>query len=305
MKDFLSLKKSKKKLSILLFAALLLFLLLDIYTKVLSSENNIFSLPSLPFSLTYPVLKTKAQPVLTARGVIVMDRDSKVVLFSKNPNLRFSSASTTKIMTFLTAFSFFKLDDTLEIKTSTVEAYVQGFQEGQKFTLENLLYAMLLPSANDAALAISQNYKNGEGDFVREMNINAYKMHLFNTHYGDPIGLNDEENYTTPLDLARLTSIALQNKVFAKIVSTKEKVITDFANQKYVLENRNKLLGEDGVFGVKTGYTQEAGEVLVTSKLENGHTIIIVVMGSEDRFADTKKILDLITGNIIYLPIHP
>ena len=234
-----------------------------------------------------------------------MDGDSKTVLFSKNPQLRFSPASTTKIMTALTALNTFKPDDILTVKTATNDGSVLGLQEGEKITFENLLYALLLPSANDAALAIAQNYPGGETEFVKKMNENAKKYNLFNTHYEDPAGLLDDGDYTTPLDLARLASIALKNPEFAKIVSTKNKIITDVSGANiYPLDNLNKLLGSDGVDGVKTGYTQEAGEVLVTSKMENGHAIILVVMLSSDRFLDTERLLDLVSGNITYLSIH-
>ena len=129
---------------------------------------------------------------------------------------------------------------------------------------------------------------------------------LANTHYGDPAGLLDAQDYTTPFDLARLASFAVGNPLIKKIVATKEKIITDTSGTSvYPLENLNKLLGIDGVNGVKTGFTQEAGEVLVTSKLEKGKTIIIVIMGSDDRFLDTKKLLDLVNNNLSFLSIHP
>ncbi len=88
-------------------------------------------------------------------------------------------------------------------------------------------------------------------------------------------------------------------------MSTKEKVVFDLSGNNYKIKNLNKLLGFDGVDGIKTGFTEGAGQVLVTSKLEKDHTIIIVVMGSEDRFLDTQKLLAMISGNVTYLPIHP
>ena len=117
--------------------------------------------------------------------------------------------------------------------------------------------------------------------------------------------MDDFGDYTTPFDLARLASFAVLNPDFKKIVATRQKVISDIYGNTYDLQNLNILLGVDGVNGVKTGYTEEAGQVLVTSKLEKGKTIIIVVMGSIDRFADTEKLLDLINNNLSYLSIHP
>lgn len=252
----------------------------------------------------YPVFKINYYPQISARGAVVMDSDSKVVLYSKNPDLRFSSASTSKIMTALTALDIFKPGDILTVKNATSEGAVLGLKNGQKMTFGNLLYGLLLPSANDVAFTIAQNFPS-EKDFVRQMNINAIKYNLYNTHYQDPAGLEDDGDYTTPLDLARLSSIAIKNETFARVVSTKEKNIVDISGNSYQIKNLNKLLGIDGVDGIKTGTTIGAGQVLVTSKKEGNHTIIIVVMGSEDRFLDTQKLLSMVSGNITYLPIHP
>jgi D-alanyl-D-alanine carboxypeptidase len=209
-------------------------------------------------------------------------------------------------MTALTALDYFKRSDILTVKQATDEGSILGLVAGEKMTFENLLYALLLPSANDAALVIAQNYPGEEQAFVKAMNEKAKTLELFNTHYADPAGLVDEGDYTTPFDMARLASFAVQNPTLKKIVGTKEKVIGDTSGALvYDLTNLNKLLGIDGVNGVKTGYTEEAGQVLVTSKDEKGKTIIIVVMKSEDRFMDTAKLLDLVSNNLTYLSIHP
>lgn len=252
-----------------------------------------------------PVIKTEYDPNISAKGAIVMDADSRVVLYSKNPDLRFSTASTTKIMTALTALDYFGLQDVLIVKQATNEGSVLGLIQGDRLTFENLLYAMLLPSANDAALTISQNYPKGEESFIIKMNEKAKYFDLYNTHYSDTAGLHDSGDYTTPFDLARLASFAIKNETLKKVVSTKDRFIYTLSGQVYEVSNLNKLLGVDGVTGIKTGYTEEAGQVLVTSREENGKTIIIVVMGSEDRFADTQNLLNLIRNNVTYLSIHP
>lgn len=300
MKDFPLLNK-KTYFALLSLLIILFGLDYKVYSsgevpKVLGETSAITS--------EYPILRTNYYPQISAKGAVVMDADSKVVLYSKNPNLRFSSASTAKIMTALTALDFFKPDDILTVKDATSEGVVLGLKTGQKMTFENLLYGLLLPSANDVAFTIAQNFTSEDG-FVRRMNVNAIKYNLYNTHYQDPAGLEDDGDYTTPLDLASLSSIAVKNPTFAKIVSTKEKTIVDTAGNNYQLKNLNKLLGIDNVTGIKTGTTAGAGQVLVTSKKEGDHTIIIVVMGSEDRFLDTKKLLAVVSGNITYLPIHP
>ncbi len=311
MKGFQPKNKRLKIFYLFTLPVVLIILLLVILTVnfVITSLNVQYKLRDLPFSVSkeakMPVIKLDFVPDISAQGAIIMDADSKVVLYSKNPYLRFSTASTTKIMTALTALAHFKPNDILTVKQASNDGSVLGLMQGQKFTFEDLLYAMLLPSANDAALAISQNYPGGEPNFVAKMNEKAHNFQLYNTHYQDPAGLDDFGDYTTPFDLARLASFAVLNPDFKKIVATRQKVISDIYGNTYDLQNLNILLGVDGVNGVKTGYTEEAGQVLVTSKLEKGKTIIIVVMGSIDRFADTEKLLDLINNNLSYLSIHP
>lgn len=262
-----------------------------------------------PFEITqslYPSFKSPIDPDITAKAVVVIDNESKVLLFSKNPNLLFSMASTTKIMTALVALDYYKTNDILTIKTENVEGVNVGFKIREKLLFEDILYAMLLPSGNDAALALAQNYSGGEEVFVRKMNEKARVLKLNNTNFADAIGLEDSRDYTTPLDLAQLASAALKNETFAKIVATPTWEITDITGKNsYLLNNLNKLLGIRGVNGVKTGYTDEAGQVLVTSKKEGDNTIVIVVMDSQDRFSDTAKLLNLISENVNYLSIHP
>jgi serine-type D-Ala-D-Ala carboxypeptidase (penicillin-binding protein 5/6) len=312
MKGFLiNFFKKKKKHILYTFILLCLLILLggafiDVVLRYYIFDKNIREFPLKIASKEYPAFKIPINPNISAKAVVIMDKDTKTLLFSKNPNLLFSMASTTKIMTALIALDYYKLDDILTIKTENVEGVNVGFKIGEKIYFKDVLYAMLLPSGNDAALAIAQNYPGGENIFVQKMNEKAKLLHLDNTNFADSIGLEDSRDYTTPLDLARLASSALENKVFADVVSTKIWQITDITGaNKYLLNNLNKLLGYRGVNGVKTGYTTEAGQVLVTSKNEDNHTLVIVVMDSEDRFLDTTRLLDEISGNINYLSIQP
>ena len=262
-----------------------------------------------PFPLVkaadYPVLERAFSPLVTAQAAYIIDDTSKVVLYEKNDTIRFSPASTTKMMTALVALDYYKLNDLLTIKRSGVEPVVVGFPYGAKVTLKDLLYSMFLPSGNDAAFAIGDNYPGGESAFVAAMNRKAKLLHLDNTHYGDPVGLADDQDYTTVRDMAILASYVVNNPVLAPIIATKEKIITDSTGATYDLKNLNKLLGLYGVNGVKTGYTGEAGEVLATSAVIHGHTFIIIVMRSQNRFADTVKLLQLITNNVSFVSIHP
>lgn len=335
MKDFLfwekikkinlSVPKSKfKKESFYFFPPIFLILILIAIILVNVSiqkeieENRVKEFTSSFSPSPYPIAKNDLfdssanldSPLqyISANSAVVVDDTSKVILFGKNENLRFSTASTAKIMTALTALAYFKLKDVLTVQTEGVEGSVVGFNKGEKVFFEDLLYGMLLPSGNDAALAIAQNYPGGEEAFVRKMNEKALSLNLFNTHFADPAGLMDDENYSTALDLSRLASFALKNPVLATVVSTKEKIISNAEGTiKYPISNLNKLLGYFGINGVKTGFTDGAGGVLVTSKVdedtESGkkHTYFIVVMKSKDRFLDTEQILNFIfSGNILY-----
>ncbi|MBF8250184.1 MAG: Peptidase protein [Candidatus Levybacteria bacterium] len=303
-------KKKKRHILYTFISLCLLILLTSAFLDIVLRYYNFSKeIKKIPFEITnqqYPVFKYSINPDLTAKAIIIMDKDSKTVLFAKNPNLLFSMASTTKIMTALVALDYYKMDDVLTIQTENVEGVNVGFKVGEKLKFADILYAMLLPSGNDAALALAQNYPGGKDAFVKKMNEMAHLFHLNNTNFADSIGLEDSRDYTTPLDLARLASKTMENEIFAKIVATKAWEITDVTGgNKYSLTNLNKLLGIQGVNGVKTGYTTEAGQVLVTSKKEGDHTLIIIVMDSQDRFFDTSKLLYKISGNVNYLSIHP
>jgi len=336
MKDFhLSIKKSlsnnfkpffnfcKENLWIFPLAFLFLgFLNLTLLNKEVKESLQIKNFQDAPVTATftsyYPVLNkvlgdkffvsredVSSSLDITAQGAIIMDDESKVILFSKNTNLRFSTASTAKIMTALVGMDYFKEKDILTVFQEKVEGSNVGFKEGEKVFFEDLLYGLLLPSGNDAAYAIAQNYNGGIDSFVIKMNEKAKELDLLNTHFSDPAGLLDDEDYTTVLDLARLSSVALRNENFRKVVGTKNKFITDTTGQqKYFLSNLNKLLNEEGVTGIKTGFTEGAGGVLTTSKNYESdgkmHRLIIVVMKSEDRFLDTQKILDYLSSGIEY-----
>lgn len=285
---------------------LLAIIFIDVSLQQYNHVNKIILAPIESTVSNYPILSQTIEPNISAKAAVVMDNDSKVILFSKNPNLLFSMASTTKIMTALVAMNHYKLDDILTIQTTGIGGIRLGFMSGEKIFFKDLLFALLLPSSNDAALALAQNYKGGELAFVKKMNEYAKFLHLNNTSFADPAGLGDDLDHTTALELATLASIALKNKLFAEIVSTKHKIITDADGLfSYSIFNLNKLLGIDGINGVKTGFTDEAGQVLVTSKNQNGHTLIAVVMNSENRFTDTKLLLDYVSNNLTYSPIHP
>lgn len=320
MKGSQSLKKEKKQqkkvnkkrsyefdLQLILVPLILLIILaiislINIHVLQDIERNKLAESDSIAKVNPYPFVKSVSMPTISAKAAIIADADSQVILFSKNPQLRFSMASTTKIMTALTALDYYKDDSVLTVNTPGTEGSRIGLQQGEKLYFKDLLYAMLLPSANDAALVIAENYPGDKEEFVRKMNEKAQSLHLSQTHFSDPTGLDDDGNYTTVVDMAHLASYAIKNKKFTEITATKQKTIATINTSKqYTFYNLNKLLGENGVTGIKTGTTEGAGEVLVTSTVENNHTFIIVVMSSEDRFVDTKTLLTFISQNVEFI----
>ncbi|MGB9706575.1 MAG: D-alanyl-D-alanine carboxypeptidase family protein [Microgenomates group bacterium] len=270
----------------------------------------------LPPPALYPVNFTgQLPPNLTARSVVVVDKDSSVVMYSKNENLWVLPASTVKIMTALVALDYYRPEEILTV--GKIDGFGQKMKlvEGEKITIRNLLYGLLLASANDAALVLAQNYPGGEGAFVRAMNEKAGKLHLENTYFANPTGLDSDEegkllsdfSYTTALDLAHLTAWALKNPVFSQIIATEKITVTDVSGKIiHRLFNINELLGKiEGLKGGKTGWTEEAGECLVSYTERNGKGVIIVVLGSQDRFGETIKLVNWAFSNHMWQNFTP
>lgn len=253
-----------------------------------------------------PYLRTNSSPFTTAEGVYITDLPSFTPVFEKNAKERLFPASTTKMITALVAYDLYKPDDVVTIGRVVEDGQVMGLVPGEKITIENLLYGALVYSGNDAAFALADHY--GRDAFVELMNKKARDLHMTDSHFQNPAGLDAFNQYSTPYDLSLAAREILKNKYLSKIVSTKEIVISD-QDFKYfhTLTNVNKLLGEiQGIGGLKTGYTENAGENLVSLyKSPAGHEFIVVVLKSNDRFQDTKNIIQWINSNVDYIGIRP
>lgn len=249
---------------------------------------------------SYPWQNTEQLPPnLTARGVMVVDFPSAVRILEKNSDTRLPLASTTKIMTALVALEYFRLDDILTVPKFIDEGQDIKLVEGERINVESLLYALLVASANDAAETLSASYPGGHAAFVAQMNKKTESLSLRNTHFINPAGIDEDGQYASAFDLVLLSKHALQNPVFAKIVAT-SKITIQSVDKKMVhqLTNINQLLGRiAGVKGVKTGWTLNAGECLVTFIERNGQKILIVLLGSQDRFGETEKLINWVFGN--------
>jgi D-alanyl-D-alanine carboxypeptidase len=263
----------------------------------------------------YPVNFTQIPPPsLTARSIAVVDRDSSVLLYGRNEKLQILPASTVKIMTALVALEHYSLNDVLTAHNINGEGQDIKLIEGEKITVKNLLYGLLVASANDAALVLAENYPGGKIGFVQAMNQKAQELNLTKTYFANPTGLDSDEegkmfsdfSYTTASDLARLAAFALKNETFLEIASTQSITISDVYDEIFhQLENINQLIGKfPGMKGIKTGYTEEAGECLVGYTERDGHGLITVIMGSQDRFDETVKLTDWVFANFHWQEIN-
>ncbi|MBU1326856.1 D-alanyl-D-alanine carboxypeptidase [Patescibacteria group bacterium] len=263
----------------------------------------------MPSPAPYPVNRTGIYPgeEVSAAGVVVFDVDSAVFLYKRNEEAPLAPASTTKILTALVALDAYQLDDVMTVKNVANAGQTMGLVAGERISVENLLYGTLIQSGNDAAYALADNYPGGAEAFVAAMNVKAQDLHMSNSSFTNPVGYDDEGHKTTPLALMRLSQVALRNKTIAKMVAIPQITVSDVTHTYFhSLKNVNQLLGKiPGVGGIKTGWTEEAGENLITLIEKNGHRVIIVVLKSKDRFSDTSGLIDWVFGNYVWQEFYP
>lgn len=274
-----------------------------------------------PTFLKYtPIPTPKATPVLTPNGkppalsaneAILVDEDSGHILFDLNGEHAQPMASTTKIMTAVIAIQTANLDTLVTVHQDAVnEVNNNGgssanLRAGEQLTLRDLLYGLLLPSGDDAAIAIADALGGTTQNFVHVMNLYAYRLRLFSTHFINPDGLTyyDASNqpipghYTTAYDLARLAQYAMSLPLFAQIVRTRHYSLPATATHgAHAWDNTNTLLTTySGTTGIKTGFTLEAGSCLVFSATRSGHHLLGVVLHStseNNRFRDAETLLN-------------
>ncbi len=252
-------------------------------------------------SATTPTEEIKI-PDTNSRACVVIDRNTNTVLYGKNENQKRKMASTTKIMTATIIIENYNLNETIEIskKAAGTGGSRLGLKTGDKITIRDLLYGLMMRSGNDSAVALAEYAGGSIEGFAEKMNKKASDLGLNNTHFETPHGLDSDEHYTTAYELALLSNYALNNKIFAQIVSTKEYTITINGYPKQ-LSNTNELLGNlDGVYGIKTGFTNGANRCLVTACKRNNMDIICVVLGADTkkfRTQDSVKLINYIFDN--------
>ena len=231
---------------------------------------------------------------VSARAAALYDPNGDRFLYSKCMNEHLYMASTTKIMTALVVAENLPLDKVVSFPACAVgtEGSSAYFEEGEHVTVEGLLFALLLRSANDAAVALATEVSGNIEGFALLMNDRADALGLTDTNFKNPHGLHDDEHYTTAHDLALIAAEAMKNDTVARIMSQrKHTVTTDLST--HVFYNHNKLLNRyDGACGVKTGFTKDAGRCLVGAAMRDGITLISVTLDAPDDWNDHERMLD-------------
>ena len=241
--------------------------------------------------------KQEKELIINSKVAIAYDRKSKEILYSKNEEQKVKMASTTKIMTAIILLENVNdLNEQVEVckQAALIGGSRLGLKTGDKITYNDLLYGLLLCSGNDAGIQIAISVSGYIEEFAKLMNNKVKELGLENTHFVTPHGLDNEEHFTTALELAKITDYALDIDKFKEVVATKNYTVT-INNYTKTISNTNELLGNlQGVNGVKTGFTNGAGRCLVTSVDRDGFNIITVILGADTKKIRTKDSINLI-----------
>ena len=244
----------------------------------------------------------------SAKGMCVLEQDSKRVLYQKDMDTMRANASTTKIVTAITVIQHCdNLDEVITVhnKSIGIEGTSIYLRKDEQLSVRDLLYGLMLRSGNDSAVALAYHVGGTEDKFVDMMNELCLTVGAKNTHFANPHGLDEEEHYTTAYDLALVTAYALNNPIFKEIVSTRHHTIpeTNISDARY-LTNKNKLLNSlDGCVGVKTGFTSRAGRCLVSAIERNGITLVCVVLNCGPMFEESVALLNSAYNEYNFSPI--
>lgn len=263
-------------------------------------KNNVLSLIIILIAIFVSSFKISVMAKETnsiAKGMVVIEGNSGDVLYSKNENLELPMASTTKIVTAIVAIeNSSDLDEKFVIseKAIGIEGTSIYLKSGEKLSLRELLYGLILASGNDCAIAIAEHIA-GLDNFVGLMNEFASNLGLKHTNFKNPHGLDEDGHYTSAYDLSIMTAYALKNPIFREIVSTERMVIekNDLYQARYLKHKNRLLFTDENCIGVKTGFTDNAGRCLVNAHEENGLQIISVVLNCQPMFEECDRLTKL------------
>lgn len=269
------------------------------HRKVSAPRDRSWPARSLPESLDLPRPGPRA---VSAAAAVLMDANTGEVLYARNPDEPLPPASVTKILTALVILERGRLADTVVVsrEAAMVGGYSLGLRRGQKVSLGDLLAAILIRSANDAAVAAAEHVGDGLAGFVDLMNAKAEALGMDHSHFANPHGLDEPGHVTTARDMAVLTRVALENPQFSELVRMRELRVTLWnpgrrgpVARARLIQSHNKLLGRlDGADGVKTGYTGAAGRCLVASASRGNQRMIAVLLNDPNRWSDAASLLE-------------
>lgn len=281
-----------------------------VFNKNIASQGEVLSERTIESKdLWLPDLEDKVAidsppPVLDGKAAIAFDYSNNQFIYANNPHYPLPGASTIKIMTAIIALENKKLEEILTVseEAASAEPNSMGLYPGEKFTLKQLLYGLLLVSGNDAAKTIAEGISGSEEKFVEKMNQKAKELGLKNTHFANSSGLDsDDDNrdhYTSAYDLLVMSHYALEKfPVFKKITETRHYLIPNTVNNNenhkaFELYNPSPVLDYPGYKGIKPGFTPLAKKCLVTLVEKEAKSVLTVVLGSDDRKGDSEVLLD-------------
>ena len=254
----------------------------------------------------YAFLSDSFAVTIKSRAAVVMDASTDEVLYSKDSSRQLPPASTTKLMTAILVMENKSLSDTVTItkNASRVRPFKAGLKEGNRLTVEALLYAALLKSANDAAVALAEAVAGSEEQFVNLMNQKAVAIGAIDTRFINATGLPGPDQYTTALDLAKIMACAIGFPKLKEIIGTPAARVSTQEGRTLALRNTDRLLWSDEeIIGGKTGFTLSAGHCFVCAAEHKSKRIIVAVLGSPSRknlWKETQKLLALGFGKQVH-----
>ena len=268
-------------------------LLLRKFTGILLSLALIFAVK----------IPARAELAVSAKAAILMHADSGRVLYEKNADEHMLIASTTKIMTAIVVLEHCDLDDLVEVdsRSAGIEGSSMYLKAGESYTVEDLLYGLLLVSGNDAASALALHVADSMEEFAELMNAKAAELGMTESSFKNAHGLDEEGHYSTARDMAKLAAYCMGNEDFARIAGTVSHTVGE-----QTLVNHNRLLREyDGCLGLKTGYTMAAGRTLVTCAERDGARYVCVTLNDPDDWDYHKALYDWAFANYSFAEVIP
>ena len=304
------------KLRIDQYATILLVLFLTFFRfdiPINDPSTNFLELikpPPAAASLIVPIPKPDPQPIpeISAQAVMIYDPNHGAILYQKNAQQPLPIASLTKMMTGLLVVENYDLNEIVTIDgEENIEGNTIKLQRGEIITVDSLLHGLLIFSGNDAAYALANHHPRGLNGFIDQMNKKAQSLHLYQTSFDNPAGFDTANQYSTAYDLTILLKEVLEHPELQTIMGKPFDQVTSLDDQyTHAVYNTNELLKKtEGIVAGKTGSTPLAKECLVTKVERNGHTILTVMLGSDNRFGETDKLIDWTFDNIVWTNMSP